>query len=101
MKTAKLIPAIMIAAMGFTGLAMANCADDAIDKCNEKHPDPDKNYGAYELCLKAQLSQKCPENVGSTAASGQLMAPQQRPTLPRPATRELVIQQPEASRSGR
>ncbi|WP_139349830.1 hypothetical protein [Thioalkalivibrio denitrificans] len=101
MNIAKLIPAILVAAMGFTGPAMANCADDAIDVCNAKHPDPDKNYGAYELCIKAQLGQKCPKSTGPGAASNQLLAPPQRPTLPTPVVRELVPQQPEASRTGR
>lgn len=101
MKTAKLIPAILVAAIGFTGPVMANCADDAIDACNAKHPDPDKNYGAYELCIKAQLGQKCPKDSGSGSVSNQLLAPQQRPTLPTPIVREVVTQQPEASRTGR
>jgi hypothetical protein len=46
--------------------AAANCADDAVDTCNQKHPDPNKSKGAYqkyELCIKAQLGQKCPPNA--------------------------------------
>ncbi len=56
---------ILCLALFGASTALANCADDAIDTCNEKHPDPNKSdgaYGAYELCIKAQLGQKCPNS---------------------------------------
>ena len=49
----------------FASGAMANCADNAINTCNKKHPDPDKSdhaYGLYELCIKAQIGKHCPKN---------------------------------------
>ena len=57
---------ILCLALGSTSTLLANCADDAIDTCNAKHPDPDKSDQAgqlYELCIKAQLGQKCPNSA--------------------------------------
>ena len=67
-----LITAILtlILAFGITPSASANCADDAIDTCNAKHPDPDKSdhaYELYELCIKAQIGQNCPNSAIGTA----------------------------------
>ena len=101
MKMSKLLAAMFAAAMGFTGLAMANCADDAIAVCNGKHPDPDKNYGAYKLCINSQLSQKCPKDLGSGPARNQLMAPQQGPSLPGAAVQKAVVPQSAPARSER
>lgn len=55
----------------FSGAVFANCADDAIDTCNAKHPDPNKSssaYDKYELCIKAQLGQKCPSSSAESNA---------------------------------
>ena len=41
---------------------LLNCADDAIDICNKKHPEAN---AAYELCIKAQLGHKCPKGTAT------------------------------------
>jgi hypothetical protein len=66
MKPTTFVLLVLIMTFGVPGTASANCADDAIDTCNAKHPDPNKSdsaYDLYELCIKAQLGQKCPNNA--------------------------------------
>ncbi len=63
--------AVLALTFGGVSIASANCADDAIDTCNGKHPDPDKSdhaYELYELCIKAQLGQQCPNSSSSNQA---------------------------------
>lgn len=72
MKASAFISIVLAATMGFSGLTMAHCADDAVDICNSKHPNPDSSQQArdrYELCINTQLSQKCPDS-GSSRVSG-------------------------------
>ncbi|WP_409526187.1 hypothetical protein [Nitrincola sp. MINF-07-Sa-05] len=101
MKTSKLIPILFAATLGFSGLAMANCADDAINTCNAKHPDPDKNYGAYELCIKAQLGQKCPSSASAHPTASDVFATHTKPTVPPTRIRSTMVHQPTATRSSR
>lgn len=85
MKRSTLSAAVLAVALGFSGLAMANCADDAVDTCNTKHPNPNKSdhaYELYELCLKAQLGQKCPGNASIHPSSVDGFATRQKPVLP-------------------
>ena len=70
--------AVFALTFGSVSIASANCADDAVDTCNAKHPDPDKSdhaYELYELCIKAQLGQQCPNSSSSNqAVLGQVQA---------------------------
>ena len=101
MKNAKLLPALFAAVMGFSGLAMANCADDAIAVCNEKHPNPDANYGAYNLCIQAQLGQKCPHSAVGNSVATQFQAAQPRPSVPTSPVRRVEMQQAAPEPTGR
>ncbi|GGK65360.1 hypothetical protein [Amphritea balenae] len=61
--------------VALSGSAFANCADDAVNTCNKKHPTPNSSsnaYDKYELCIKAQLGQKCPNNSSSKALKSQV-----------------------------
>lgn len=66
MKTSKLTLLACALTFGFSAMASANCADNAVDSCNSKHPNPSKSdhaYELYELCIKAQLGQQCPNSA--------------------------------------
>lgn len=80
MKASIVTSIILMASLGFSGIAVANCADDAVNTCNNKHPNPNKSdhaYELYELCLKAQLSQKCPSNASvDPFIKGQVVKPE-------------------------
>lgn len=63
--------ASVVFVVAFSGGVYANCADDAVDTCNKKHPNPNSSssaYDRYELCIKAQLGQKCPSGDASSKA---------------------------------
>lgn len=71
MRNILVVFAVSAVAFALSGNVFANCADDAIDTCNKKHPNPNGSSGAYdkyELCIKAQLGQKCPKSNASTKA---------------------------------
>ena len=71
MKSIVFAVAILCLTLGSASTALANCADDAIDTCNANHPDPgksDDSYDLYELCIKAQLGQNCPNSAADNNA---------------------------------
>lgn len=68
MKTLITAVVTLLLAVGVVSTVSANCADDAVNVCNKKHPDPNKSdhaYELYDLCIKAQIGKKCP---GSSSA---------------------------------
>ena len=67
----------LLLSFGIVSTVSANCADDAINTCNAKHPDSDKSdqaYDLYELCIKAQIGQNCPNSAAGNAAIGNLQS---------------------------
>ncbi len=96
MKTSTIAIILLTATMGFSGQAMANCADDAVNTCNNKHPDPNKSnqaYELYELCIKAQLGQKCPSNSGAHLSGPSNLTSPNEPASP-PRVRRASSQEP-------
>ena len=72
MKTVITGAVALFLAFGVASTVSANCADDAVNTCNKKHPDPNKSdhaYELYDLCIKAQLGQKCPSNSSAGNAA--------------------------------
>ncbi len=88
--TTRFASIVLAATLGYSGLVSANCADNAIDVCNAKHPNPNKSdhaYELYELCINAQLSQQC-HNAADTGTSAVAdFTSVKRPVLPARAIR--------------
>lgn len=71
MRTVIIVFVTLLLSFGVVATVSANCADDAINTCNEKHPDSDKSdqaYDLYELCIKAKIGQNCPNSSAGNAA---------------------------------